>query len=107
MLTEHLAQNKKKGNRLKPPIILNLYLYTGKRTPYPYALDIYDCFEDPMLARAEMFKPLSLIDLGQIQEDELASHGTEDLLEMLLKQRRERTFLNWITRHIVYKYTPG
>jgi predicted transposase YdaD len=31
--------------------------------------------------------------------DELAKNGTADLLEMLLKRSRERTFLNWITRH--------
>jgi predicted transposase YdaD len=99
LLAEHLAQNKKGKQRQRLPTILNLCLYTGKRTPYPYSLDIYDCFEDPLLARAEMFKPLSLIDLGQIEDDELAKNGTADLLEMLLKRSRERTFLNWITRH--------
>jgi predicted transposase/invertase (TIGR01784 family) len=46
-----------------------------------------------------MFKPLDLIDLGQMEEEALAKHGTADLLEMLLKQSRERTFLNWITEH--------
>jgi hypothetical protein len=40
-----------------------------------------------------------MVDLGQIEEDKLASHGTADLLEMLLKKSRERTVLNWITRH--------
>jgi predicted transposase/invertase (TIGR01784 family) len=99
MLTEHLAQNKKDKKRQHLPTILNLCLYTGRRTPYPYSVDIYDCFEDPTLARAEMFKPLSLIDLGKMEEDVLAAHGTADLVEMLLKQGRERTFLNWITAH--------
>jgi predicted transposase/invertase (TIGR01784 family) len=46
-----------------------------------------------------MFKPLSLVDLGQIEDDELAKNGTADLLEMLLKQSRARTFLKWIARH--------
>jgi hypothetical protein len=46
-----------------------------------------------------MFRPLSLVDLGQIEDDELAKNGTEDLLEMLLKQNRERAFLNWIASH--------
>jgi predicted transposase/invertase (TIGR01784 family) len=99
MLTEHLSQNKKKKKREHLPTILNLCLYTGKQTPYPYSVDIYDCFEDPMLARAEMFKPLSLIDLGQMEEEELAKHGTADLLEMLLKQSRERTYFNWMQEH--------
>jgi predicted transposase/invertase (TIGR01784 family) len=99
MLAEHLTQNKKEKRRQRLPTILNLCLYTGKQTPYPYALDIYECFEDPMLARAEMFKPLSLVDLGQMEEDELASHGTADLLEMLLKQSQKRTYFNWIKEH--------
>lgn len=46
-----------------------------------------------------MFKPLSLIDLGQMEEEELAKHGTADLLEMLLKQSQKRTYLNWIKKH--------
>jgi hypothetical protein len=46
-----------------------------------------------------MFKPLSLIDLGQIEDDELAKNGTADPLEMLLKRSREITFLKWIAKH--------
>jgi predicted transposase YdaD len=99
LLAEHLAQNKKGEKRQHLPIILNLCIYTGEKTPYPYSLDIYDCFEDPILARAEMFKPLSLADLGQIEDDELAKNGTADLLEMLLKRSRAKTFLKWIARH--------
>ena len=43
-----------------------------------FSVDIYDCFEDPILARAELFKPLSLIDLGQMSEEarRSRSHGT-------------------------------
>jgi recombination-promoting nuclease RpnB len=58
LLAEHLAQNKKEKKRQYLPTILNLCLYTGKKTPYPYSLDIYDCFEDPILARAVMSNPL-------------------------------------------------
>jgi len=99
MLAAHLAQKKekeKKKQETRLPIILNLCLYSGKKTPYPYSVDIYDCFEDHILARAELFKPLPLIDLGQIEEEELAQHGTADLLEMLLKQSQKRTFLRWM-----------
>jgi len=75
-------------------MIINLCVYSGKKTPYLCSVDIYDCFEDPILSRAEMFKPLLLMDLGQIEEEELGNHGTADLLELLLKQSQERTFLN-------------
>ena len=79
MLTEHLAQNKEEKKRQNLPTILNLCIYTGKRTPYPYSVDIYDCFEDPIIARAEMFKPLSLIDLAQMEEEELAKYGVRQI----------------------------
>jgi hypothetical protein len=34
--------------------------------------------------------------LGQLSEEELEQHGTADLLELLLKQGREKTFLKWL-----------
>jgi hypothetical protein len=46
-----------------------------------------------------MFK-LSLPELGKSHEEVLATHDTGDLLELLLKQGRERTFLDWMTRHV-------
>lgn len=100
LLKQHIKQRKKeKEKKLPLPVIINLCLYSGKKTPYPYSVDIYDCFEDPILARAEMFKPLPLIDLGQMSEDELKRHGTASLMELLLKQARYRTFLKWIKEH--------
>ena len=94
MLREHLSQ----GNS-QLPVVVNLVLYSGKKSPYPYSVDIYDCFEDPVLARAMMFKPLDLIDLGQLREEELLQHSTADLLELLLKQSHKRTFLSWMKAH--------
>ena len=100
ILKQHIKQRKeKKEKKLPLPVIINLCLYSGKKTPYPYSVDIYDCFEDPILARAEMFKPLPLIDLGQMSENELKKHGTAALMELLLKQARYRTFLKWIKEH--------
>ena len=58
---------------------------------HPYSVDLYDCFEGSVPARAEMFKPLDLIHLGQI-EKELSQHGTTDLLELLLRQSGCKTF---------------
>lgn len=78
MMREHLKQ----GNN-KLPFIANLVLYSGKQTPYPYSVDIYNCFESPDKARAMMFKPLALIDLGQMSEEELSRYGSADMLELL------------------------
>ena len=100
LLKQHIKQRKKeKEKKLPLPVIINLCLYSGKKTPYPYSVDIYDCFEDPVLARSEMFKPLPIIDLGQMGEEELKQHGTAALMELLLKQARYRTFLKWIKEH--------
>ena len=99
LLKEHIAQRQEKYKNRPLPVVINLCLYSGKKTPYPHSVDIYDCFEDPALARAELFKPLSLIDLGQMSEAELQQHGTAALMELLLKQARNRTFLKWIKAH--------
>ena len=90
----HLAQGHK-----KLPIIVNLCLYAGEASPYPYSVDIYDCFEAPDLARRTMCKPLALIDLTVLAEEELAGHGKADLVEILLKQAVVREFLSWINSH--------
>ncbi len=91
LIEEHLAQGHK-----QLPIVINLCLYSGKQSPYPYSVDIYDCFEDTVLARAMMFKPLELIDLTTRTEEELAGHGQADLLQILLKHSQERSLLAWI-----------
>ena len=103
LLAEHLAQNKQEAKRQHLPTILNLFFYTGEETPYPYSLDIYDYFEDPILARAEMFKPLSLIELGQIEDDELAKNGTKGLLKMLLMRSGGRIYLTSFIHYILSK----
>lgn len=90
---EHIRQGHK-----ELPLVANLVLYSGKKTPYPCSLDIYDCFQAPDMARALMFKSLELVDLGQAPEEELATHGHADMLELLLRQSRESTFLEWIEK---------
>ena len=88
LMNEHL----KKGND-KLPVVLNLLLYSGKKSPYPYSLDLYDCFEDPDLAREWMFKPLDIIDLSTLSEEILSQHGQADMLEILLKYGQEPSII--------------
>jgi predicted transposase/invertase (TIGR01784 family) len=57
------------------PIILNVCLYAGTQSPYPYSRDIYDCFEAPALAREKMFKPFQLIDLTILSQEHLTTYG--------------------------------
>ena len=84
LMNEHIKQ----GNK-KLPVVLNLFLYSGKQSPYPYSLDLYDCFEYPDLAREWMFKPLEIIDLSILSEEMLSQHGQADMLEILLKYGQE------------------
>ncbi len=90
---EHIRQGHK-----TLPLIANLVLYSGKKSPYPYSLDLFDCFQEPAMAREMMFRPLQLVDLGQASEAELATHGEADMLELLLKQSSQETFVNWIEK---------
>ena len=94
LMEAHLAQGHK-----RLPLIANLCLYAGKQSPYPYSLALHDCFEAPELAKRLLRRPLTLIDLGQWEAADLVKHGTADLVQLLLKQGIERSFLTWIKEH--------
>jgi predicted transposase/invertase (TIGR01784 family) len=70
LMEQHLSQGHK-----QLPMIINLCLYAGIQSPYPYPTDIYDCFEDANLAREEMSKPFNLIDLTVLSDQELLQDG--------------------------------
>ena len=95
LLAAHLAQ--KKGKRL--PLIANVCLYAGQQSPYPHSVDLYDCFEHSDLARAVMFKPLTLVDLTTLPHEKLQKLGNAAPLSMLLKQAQERSFMQWLRQH--------
>jgi predicted transposase/invertase (TIGR01784 family) len=90
-----MEQDLAEGND-QLPVVITVGLYAGDETPYPYSVDIYDCFAEPDLARELMFKALQLIDLTIINQEELTHHGKADLLEILLKQAISRDFLSWV-----------
>ncbi len=85
LMEMHLRQGHK-----TLPIILPICVYHGKTSPYPYSTDIFDCFEDPTLAREVMFRPFQLIDLTILSDDEIAEHGLVAVMEMLMKHHRAR-----------------
>jgi len=87
-MDQHLRQGHK-----KLPIVLPICLYHGIESPYPHPLDIYECFDNPILAKQAIFKPFTLIDLTVLSDDELAQDGFAFLMEMLLKHSRTKNFL--------------
>ncbi|MDO8953439.1 MAG: Rpn family recombination-promoting nuclease/putative transposase [Gammaproteobacteria bacterium] len=95
-----MKQYLDKGHK-KLPIVLPLLFYHGKIKPYPYSIDIHDCFEEATLARELMFKPLHLIDITAISDDEIKTHKTVALLEMVQKHIFERNIIN-LAHEIAY-----
>lgn len=75
------------------PVIIPIVLYTGKKSPYPYSMNFYDCFADPALARETFLNP-KLIDLTITPDDEIKKHGQAAFLEIVSKHIRDRDILN-------------
>jgi predicted transposase/invertase (TIGR01784 family) len=49
LMEQHLSEG-----HTKLPLVLNVFLYAGAISPYPYSNDIYDCFENPELSRGSL-----------------------------------------------------
>ena len=80
----------------KLPNVLGLVIYHGERK-YPYAQDIFSCFEDKELAVKDIAQPMLLVDLADTHEDVLIYHGGSDaVLKLLLKYSREKDFIGKI-----------
>ena len=90
-----MEQHLKEGNDYLP-LIINICLYAGTESPYPYSQDPFDCFKNPQRARDLMFKSSILIDLTTLSEETLETYGKADLLALLLKQAIQRDYLKWI-----------
>jgi len=87
-MDQHLRQGHK-----KLPIVLPICLYHGIASPYPHPLDVYQCFDNPDLAKKIVFKPFLLIDLTVLSDEQLLQDGLAFLMEMLLKHSRAKNFL--------------
>ena len=73
------------------PAVYTLVFYHGEVTPYPYSLDIRDCFDDPQqLMRTVLYQPLPLIDINQLSDDALKQQQWVGPLARALKYIRER-----------------
>jgi predicted transposase YdaD len=62
------TESKKVPRRLLTPVYA-LVFYHGQTSPYPYSLQLADCFNDPLKLMANLFQhPIALIDLEQLVE---------------------------------------
>ena len=91
---QHLKKQKVKLTYKKLPIVLPLILYNGKKSPYPYSTNFFDCFLDPVLAEKVLFNgPFKLIDLTVEPDEKLRRHKAAAVMELLEKHIRARDIL--------------
>ncbi len=93
----HLKQHK---NSKQLPVVVPMLIYNGKVSPYPYSTDIFDLFTAPELAKKFQFKPIQLVDLTTIPDDELLRHRYAAVMEMLGKHIYARDLIPMVKRLI-------
>ena len=86
MLTKQLKQRPKEP--LAP--VHALVFYHGRQTPYPYSMDLADCFEDPLGLMETLFQgPIPLVDVNQLDDEALKQQQWIGLVARVLKHIRE------------------
>lgn len=76
------------------PVIVPILFYSGQTKPYPYSVNLMDCFDDPDLARTIMFGDFKLIDLSVLTLEEIKTHKHIALLEGIMQQVYMRDAIN-------------
>jgi predicted transposase/invertase (TIGR01784 family) len=84
------------------PILLNICLYHNpNEKPYPYSTSVYDHFIAPDMAESlGIFTKFHLGDLNTIPDKTLATHGSINLMEKLLKYSRHRDAFNILAQEL-------
>lgn len=90
----NLLYNELKGRtnkQSKLPAVYALVFYHGKQTPYPYSMNLTDCFDDPLGIMTTMFNdPVPLIDVNQVHDDEVKRQQLLGIMTGALKHSRDR-----------------
>ena len=91
-LFNNLANELKENPNLnKLPAVCALVFYHGEQTPYPYSMKLQDSFNDPAgLMERFWQKPVELIDVNQIPDEQLLTDNIADLLALALKHGRDQ-----------------
>ena len=90
IIASYLRQYPKKR---KIPIVIPLLVYNGKKSPYPYSLDITELFYDQELAKKIFAKPAYLVDITKMSDQEIQKHNIIGLLEFSQKHVRDQKLL--------------
>lgn len=74
------------------PFIANMLLYNGNTSPYPYHDTLQAYYPDPAVGGRELNLRFHIIDLTQIGDEKLVTHGYCAPMEILLKHGRSANF---------------
>lgn len=84
------THSKQPPETLLPPVY-TLVFYHGRQTPYPYSLNLFDCFNDPLKIMPSIIgQPLNLVDINQLSDEQLAKQQWIGPLLTSLKHIREK-----------------
>jgi predicted transposase/invertase (TIGR01784 family) len=78
------------------PIVVPLLFYRGATSPYPFTNNIFDCFSDKKLAQEIFLNAYPLIDITVIPDEELRTHKSIALLELIQKNIHQRDALEFV-----------
>jgi predicted transposase/invertase (TIGR01784 family) len=81
----------KKGHT-KWPLIINLLLYNGNTSPYPYSSETLGYYRHTIEGKEQLYLFFYLLDLTQISDKELLTHGLCAPMEIMLKHSRDGNF---------------
>lgn len=80
------------GEHQAIPSLINMLLYNGEKSPYPYHNTLQAYYDNPQEGTQELALRFHLIDLTQISDEKLLTHGHCAPMEILLKHGRSATF---------------
>ncbi|MFT8259093.1 MAG: Rpn family recombination-promoting nuclease/putative transposase (plasmid) [Candidatus Symbiodolus clandestinus] len=92
-----IMHNHTRNGHKKLPIVISLVLYHGTKSPYPHSTEIWDCFEQPELAKQWALRPFHLIDLTVMADEQIQQFHSAAMMGLLFKHYREERF-SWLQK---------
>nr|WP_255705240.1 Rpn family recombination-promoting nuclease/putative transposase [Xenorhabdus sp. PB61.4] len=90
-----MAAHLKKGHT-ELPLVVPLLFYHGEVRPYPYSNRWLDCFTLPEQATRLYHQAFPLVDITAFSDEEILTHKSIALMELVQKHIRCRDMLEWI-----------
>lgn len=87
----NLLYREIKAKTKKLPAVYMLVYYHGEQTPYPYSMNLADCFDDPCNIMTDILKgDVPLVDLNQENDSELTQQKLMGIMAIALKHYRNK-----------------